>query len=206
MKLLCNLVLIAAVLLVPLAVSADDVAPAPWRGAPNSVFAKFDLLAGPVPGPPVSFGYGGGYPLDPTPPFVGGPITTPTGELIYDITLPNVIDPLPLKLMRIQYSWFGGTSLGGHADTLSILPIPGGVVTHVGGSPPIVLDPLAGILHRYDDFEIRPNPDSERIQVRFTFADPRWVIIDTISIPEPSSVALLAVCGGFALMRRSQRR
>lgn len=200
-----NLMLAAAVLVTPLVAWGDDVAPAPWRGAPNSVFAKFDLFAGPVPGPPVSFGYGGGYPLDPTAPFVGSPITTPTGELIYDITLPNVIDPLPLKLMRIQYSWFGGTAFGGHADTVGILPIPGGVVTHVGGTPPIVLDPLAGILHRYDDFEIRPNPDSERIQVRFTLADPRWVIIDTISIPEPTSVALLAVCGGFALIKLCRR-
>lgn len=144
------------------------------------------------------FGYGGGYPLDPLPPLVSAPVTTPAGELIYGIDLPNVIDPLPLKLIRVQYSWFGGTPLGGHADTIAIHPIPGGSVTHVGGIPPMVIDPAAGVLHRYDDFEIRPNPDAERFEIRFVLADPRWVIIDTISIPEPSSAILLAF-GIFAL-------
>jgi hypothetical protein len=205
MNRLCALLLVAMVLIVPALVFADDAAPAPWRGAPNSVFAKFDLLSGPLPGPPAMFGYGGGYPLAPLPPLVTPPITTPAGELIYGIDLPNVIDPLPLKLIRIQYSWFGGTSFGGHADTIAIHPIPGGTVTHVGGVPPAILDPLAGILHRYDDFEIRPNPDAERFEVRFVMADPRWVIIDTISIPEPSSVALFAF-GCFVLGSAVPRR
>lgn len=205
MKRQLGFLLLATVFVASPVASADDAAPAPWRGAPNSVFAKFDLLSGPLPGPPAMFGYGGGYPLSPLAPLVTPPITTPAGELIYGIDLPNVIDQLPLKLIRIQYSWFGGTSFGGHADTIAIHPIPGGTVTHVGGVPPSILDPSAGILHRYDDFRIRPNPHAERFEVRFVMADPRWVIIDTISIPEPSSLGLLAI-GFLAVSAAAHRR
>lgn len=184
--------------------SADDLAPPPFRGLPHSVMAKFDLFGGQVPGGPDLFStVGGTYPLDPLLPEVGSPATDPTrNALIYPIALPNFIDPLPLKLIRVQYSWFGSTTgPTGDAITDAILPSPGGAVQLVNSSGPQLI-PGSNIFHRWDDFEIIPNPDSERFEIAFINADPRWIIIDTISLPEPSGLAASGLLMLIALLRR----
>ena len=168
--------------------------------------AKFDLFAGQQPGGPSSFNaVGGTYPLDNLMPEVGTPFTDPTNNaLIYPIALPNFIDPLPLKRIRVQYSWFGslpGTGATGDAATVAILPSPGGVIQQVGGtSPQLVGGP--NIYHRWDDFEIVPNPDSERFEIAFFDADPRWIVIDTISVPEPTGAILALTLLGLGVLRR----
>jgi len=58
------------------------------------------------------------------------------------------------------------------------------------------------IFHRWDDFEVFPNPDSERFEIEFLNADPRWVIIDTISIPKPTSIAILVLGSAIGLVSR----
>lgn len=180
---------------------ADDIAPPPYRGLPHSVQAKFDLFGAPVPGGPSVYNtVGGVYPLDPLQPFVAQPITDPTNNaLIYPIALPNFIDPLPLKKIRIQYSWFGalpGTGPPGDAAAVGVLPSPGGVVQLVNSTPPQLIG--GNVYHRWDDYEIIPNPDSERFEIAFFDADPRWVIIDTISMPEPTSATMAVILAVFA--------
>lgn len=195
---------------------ADDINPPPWRGAPHSVKAKFDLLQIPgFPSPPTDFmtGPSAPYPLSNVPPIIGDPFQDPTGlnAIIYPIELPNFIDPLPLKLVRVQYSWFAGSPTGnpnfpGDAQTVSLVPDPPGAVTLVASTPPMQIgDPLENIYYRYDDFEIRPNPDFERFQIAFIDVDPRWIIIDTISIPEPSTLALLGLVGVVTIGRLRRR-
>lgn len=176
---------------------ADDLAPPIYRGAPNSVMAKFDLFGG----PPIQFSEGANptYPLDPLTPFIGNP-TPGTNSIIYPLALPNYIDQEPLKKIRIQYSWFGSPTAGSNAGAISILPSPGGVVQQVNATLPTNVS--GNIFHRWDDYEIRPNPDSERFEIEFINADPRWIIIDTISLPEPGTLAILLLGSSLALTAR----
>lgn len=206
-RLLCLAALACVpVLLLSPAVHADDLAPPPYRGEPHSVLAKFDLFGGTQPGPPDQFNAVGGiYPLDPLTPGIGAGMFDPTRNAItYPVFLPNFIDPLPLKRIRVQYSWFGNpTGPIGDAMTDAILPSPGGAVQLVGGTPPVLVPGSGNVFHRWDDYEIIPNPDSERFEISFINADPRWIVIDTISIPEPSAVVL----GGLvAMLAVAQRR
>lgn len=193
-----------AVVAMAAAATADDLAPPPFRGAPHSVMAKFDLFGGQQPGGPDTFNSVGGiYPLDPgVVPEVGVPQDDPSrNAIIYPIGLPNFIDPLPLKLIRVQYSWFGNpTGPIGDAVTDAILPSPGGSVQLVNSSGPQLI-PGSNIFHRWDDFEIVPNPDSERFEIAFIDADPRWIIIDTISLPEPMGLALAGMASLLCLGR-----
>ncbi|MEQ8837322.1 MAG: PEP-CTERM sorting domain-containing protein [Lacipirellulaceae bacterium] len=121
------------------------------------------------------------------------PAQSSTNGILYPIALPNYIDQEPLKLIRIQYSWFGLPSQGADAFAQAILPSPGGAVQLVNSTPPTNIS--GNIYHRWDDYRIIPNPDSERFEVVFVNADPRWVIFDTISVPEPTSLALLGFAG-----------
>lgn len=187
--------------------AADDLAPPPFRGQPHSVMAKFDLFGAPVPGGPSQYGTVPGiYPLDNLLPEVGQPGTDPTrNAIIYPIALPNFIDPLPLKLIRVQYSWFSGAPSGGPLGdgvTDAILPSPGGVVQLVNSSPATLVPGTNNVYHRWDDFEIIPNPDSERFEIAFLDADPQWVVIDTISLPEPSGLAAAGLIALIASLRR----
>ncbi len=179
----------------------DDLAPPSFRGQPHSVMAKFALGGGQdefnaVPGI---------YPLDPLQPMIGQGMTDPTNNsLVYPVALPNFIDPLPLKLIRIQYSWFGSTTGNpGDAAAINILPSPAGAVQLVNATPPVLVPGSVNLYHRWDDYEIRPNPDSERFEIAFFDADPRWLVIDTISLPEPSAAALLGLAMlGFLARKR----
>lgn len=207
-KQFCRILICTAVVFaVPPAAWADDVAPPPYRGLPNSVMAKFDLFGGAAPGPAANFTTGAGatYPLSTVAPEVGTPQTGPNNSILYPIGLPNYIDQLPIKYIRVQYSWFSGAPTGGpvgDAQTLNVFPSPGGAVNLVGSSPPMLL--TGNIYHRWDDYEIRPNPDSEQFEIAFFEADPRWVIIDTISIPEPATrlLALAGIAGCVMAVRR----
>ncbi|MDA8746067.1 PEP-CTERM sorting domain-containing protein [Rubripirellula amarantea] len=214
-----------SLLVAPLAVQADDLAPPPWRAAgvtlPHSYMAKFNMeqFQGIPMGPTIeTIGPSAPYILDPT---ISAEVDILSNQnpLVYLVTLPNFIDPLPLKRVRVQYSWYTGvddptTNPGypGDAQTLNIIPHDStGVASYapVFSSPTTIFspdpdDPLRTVGHRYDDFEIRPNPDWETFEIAF-FSDPRWIIIDTISIPEPASVLLVVGLIGCAGVVRSRR-
>lgn len=203
-------------LAVPVSALADDLYPPPWRPldptaplTPHSVLAKWDLLQ--FQGPPLipttfETGPEAPYRLDPNTP----PLLTEISNqnpLVYRVDLPNFIDPLPIKLIRVQYSWFAGDPSGnpsfpGDAQTLTLVgtdqgnQIPG---VNVFSSPTTVFsdpnDPLLNLAHRYDDFIIEPNPDFEFFDIAFFNGDPRWIVIDTISVPEPTTFLLLGLAG-----------
>ncbi len=213
------------VLAVPVSALADDLYPPPWRPldptAPlpaHSVLAKWDLLQfqGP-PLPPTIFETGpeAPYPLDRSTPPLLTEISN-QNSFVYRVDLPNFIDPLPLKRIRVQYSWFPGDPTGnplfpGDAQTLTLIgtdqgnQVPG---VNVFSSPTNVFsdpnDPIRNLAHRYDDFIIEPNPDFEFFEIAFFDVDPRWIVIDTISIPEPTTFALLGLAGVvlFVALRR----
>ncbi len=183
---------------------AVDLEPPAYRGEPNSVMAKADLTMSP-PTLALSEGANPTYLLSAVPESITGPVTTTDG-LLYGVDLPNYIDNLPLKMMRVQYSWFGQQ---GDAKTTSILVNPnppGGSIQLVFSSPIVPVPGTVNLFHRYDDFELRPNPDNEQLQVEFINADPQWLVIDTISIPEPSTVLLMGAASVLLVGVRSRHR
>jgi hypothetical protein len=142
--------------------------------------------------------------------FETGPSTYPlapvTAEGFYDgfatgITLPNFIDELPMKKMRIQMDFLipvSGIDL--FVDVYGVDPLPVDLFI-VGGSDPSSFD-----ISHYIDIEMYPNPDWEEIFIA-NLADPinapYIVEIDTISIPEPATLGLLGlISGGIFFTRR----
>lgn len=124
----------------------------------------------------------------------------------YTIGLPNYIDQEPIKFMRIQLSFNFEVS----SDDLEILVYGGtspdpGIIT--GGSP------SGSATHHYFDVELRPNPDFEYIGIFWaqddaaggdSIDDPTMMTqieIDTISIPEPATIAILTL-GSLGLIRK----
>ncbi|MCA9292286.1 MAG: hypothetical protein KDA20_00560 [Phycisphaerales bacterium] len=169
-----------------------------YRGNANSVHAIFDWVGAPdgIWNNTVTNTAGTDYPLDPTP-FLAG-----DDGLDMRILLPNFVDDLPQKLMRIQFIF--NTPVPG--DLISIAmqaydPNPT-TINIVGGSTGFATA-------HYIDVEIYPNPDSEEILV---FGDPTSNIvpgnlyqieIDTVSqLPTPGAFALLGMAGAASLRRR----
>jgi len=184
-----------ALLAAPNALLADDVEPAPYRGDPNSVLAKFDLTMSPASLDSFSEGANPTFPLSTVSPGIDEDLT---GTPFYQVTLPNYIDDLPLKRMRIQYSWFGQQG-DAQTVTINVSPNVGGSIQLVDSIPPLPVPGVTNAFYRWDDFTIYPNPDFEAIQVEFVNADPRWLVFDTIStVPEPSTVALSALAVALA--------
>lgn len=181
---------------------ADDVEPASYRGDPNSVVAKFDLTTFPASLDSFSEGANPTFPLSTVAPSID---QDPTGAPFYQVTLPNYIDDLPLKRMRVQYSWFGQQG-DAQTVTINVSPNVGGSIQLVDSIPPMPVPGVTNAFYRWDDFTIYPNPDFEAVQVEFLNADPRWLVFDTIStVPEPSTVALGVLAFSLACLYRRHR-
>lgn len=131
---------------------------------------------------------------------------TKDDSIDYMIELPNYIDQEPIKFIRIQLSFNYEVS----SDDLEIVVSGGvsavpGIIT--GGSP------SGSATHHYFDIELRPNPEFENIGIFWTqdesagadsIDDPTLLTqieIDTISIPEPATIAILAL-GSLGLIRK----
>lgn len=206
----------------------DDLNPAPWPrdGATNySTAAEWEFFTDASPSPldadgvevPLVIGDG----LFGLPPQV-----LPSGDIawtVYDgdgawlggangigpgalnFRVGNWIDNEPLKIVWMQMTYDPGPAgLSPFIEfilPIDPLPITGVALTGVTDGP-IPGDAL-GRWHRTEVWEITPNPDFESIQVivpEGVLVD--QVVIDTIStVPEPGTLALLAI-SGLAMARR----
>ncbi len=177
---------------------APDYTP-DYRGDPNSVHAVFEWLDWGVPWAMPVYETGEHiFPLDPTEP---GALDDGTDTVIQ---LPNFIDPLPVKHMRIQMGFDGAVS--GELLAQSILI----EASDPAGTPQwSIVDYSPGDLNwHYVDIDIWPNPDSEVITIfGESGAAPGnllYIEVDTVSVPEPMTMSLLAA-GGLALLRRRRK-
>ena len=203
---------------------AHDLTPPPWRDFSHPYYTlsvwDFNTPANPTvpdghsPGLPAIVGNGG------TPPITPSAVMSP--NMVYDNTyggwfpidllpgqihlyIPNWIDQEPLKLLRVQISYVGDPAA---QPTIDLVTGADNVTTPVVGvplTPPLIfiLDPPFNTqFHLFQDWEMRPNPDYEFIDItvpRDTIV--HQIVVDTISIPEPASLALLGL-GGLAMIAR----
>ena len=196
------LIVVAIAALIVNVTLADDLNPPAYRGDPLSVYAHWqDPLDGTL-----DLHLTGFAAVDD----VGDPTTTldplPVSAVVdgpdYQFDLPNWIDDLPIKHMRLQVTWLNDPT------PLPIVGLsafdPTGTVTSsvVFSSPVLTVDPAAAIYYQYHDIEFKPNPDFERWVIISPNAPIIQVVADTAStVPEPTTMMLLGL-GGFLFRKK----
>ncbi len=196
---------------------ADDFAPPPWlRGAPLSTAAEWEFLTDEAS----HFGPDGNTVAtvvgDFTGPQAASVFANPSGDLplwspgdgdgewiagtqpmFIEFEIGNWVDLKPVKLFRMQVT-FGGPAP-------SIFSI--GAIDAAG---PVVIVPTGTTLfsttHILFEYELFPNPDFELITLEIPpGGSVDQVVVDTISIPEPSTLTLAAL-GLLGLLAHGRRR
>lgn len=170
-----------------------------YRGDPNSVHAIFDWGSD-AWNVTLFESVSGGYPLDQT--------SASASDDGMDVTviLPNFIDPLPMKLMRIQLFFDGPVDSDLLEGEITAYDPTGAVVVNDAGDLGSV---TASVL--YFDFELFPNPDWEQAvlygneNANILPGNLLRMEFDTVSIiPEPATLGVL-LAGGLAAMLRWRR-
>lgn len=171
-----------------------------FRGDPNSVYVQFDWVDTGEDWSVSAFsGVGKEYPLSDSGPSTDASVTD------VSFIVPNFIDDLPLKLVRLQFWFFNDITSENIIDVITVPhdPFQASVIeTGRGGG---AANPDFFIY--FIDLEIRPNPDWE--EFLFTGSTGGNTLpgnffrleVDTISIPTPVTAAPLAF-GALALTRR----
>ncbi len=218
--------LIAAMALGVIPAMADNFAPPDYVGDPLSYHAEWEFANGPLPtgeiypdsesnGGPKNgeFLYdrfdthidpdGSDWSWDPAD-GDGGMVNT-NRNASFAINTINWVDEEPDKSLRIQVTYIGQAPTVTGANGYQFDPYHGGP-TNTTDFGFFQADATVDVdqSHLYNDIAMQPNPDWEQIVVNVpqgTVIDE--VVVDSISIPEPSVLVLvLAVGGGLAFVRR----
>lgn len=197
------------------AVLADDFQPPSWRGAPGSSWAKWEFndAGAPVAFPPNSGFYsapdagytpfgtptlearpGGGQSWQGT--WAGRPgVWQLSGELILDI--PNNPVGNEYKDIQLQLTW--------HPQAQGNMPVTEvSLNSSLDPSTPMMLVSTTSAggdwFHSVYSLRLYPNPSHEWMLITAGI-DVDEVVVDTICVPEPASLAVLGL-GALAITRR----
>lgn len=220
-KACCGLVLVGSLTCAG-AAWADDLTPPPWRGQPGSTFQEWTFATNANPAAPTIDQNGYGDPvatIDFQPPYgTGWKDTLPgvygskqgwwdiaTGSIVLSIPNTGLTGPGTYKEIWIQLTYWRDIN-----DAPSVLvDLPGAVQTF-GNDPDqlIELGPVGGGWY-YDltKWRVEPNPLEEVIVITgapFMGSQIDQIVVDTICVPEPASLAGLA-CLAVVLLRRRGR-
>ncbi|MEX2113103.1 MAG: PEP-CTERM sorting domain-containing protein [Pirellulales bacterium] len=188
-------------MLVPATAPADDFAPPPWdRAHPNAVTAEWEFSAPASPiapdGPLTNVGVKGSGTLSTTATIFasgwgagdgdGGWFFAPDfdGSIYFEVD--NVVDLEPVKHMWVQVTHTPGLALGIDplfAENFSVFGSTPGSISMIPHGP-------TSTIFFWDIF---PNPAAEVFTLHvFSTGEIDQIVVDTISIPEPSTLALAA--------------
>ena len=200
------LIVVAIAALIVNVTLADDLNPPAYRGDPLSVYAHWqDPLDGTL-----DLHLTGFAAVDD----VGDPTTTldplPVSAVVngpdYQFDLPNWIDKMPVKYMRLQLTWHTDPAVPptpltilGLSGEESGSPVPGNIVFSSAITP---VNADGSIVYQYHDIEFYPNPDWERWLIISPNEPLVQVVADTVStVPEPATLSLIAF-GSLAFLRK----
>ena len=198
-----------AVLAAVVPVHADDVYPPAWRNAPGTTFEMWEFTTpDPVTAPEPGFHNPWGTPSAHAYPgtsqnwidqWGGRQGMWPLSGTV-EITIPNVPVQNPSKDIWVQITWA--------RQVESSTPVVWDLLSGVHGT--VVRDVALGSTgypfpndtwyHTTFQIHIEPNPASEIVKIDGTLVLDE-VVVDTICVPEPASMALLAL-SVLALRRR----
>ncbi len=179
----------------------DDFAPPSYRGNPLSVQAEWQLLAGTNFLSLTQSNWVDD--ADPTTTLSPVPFSNQVQQVNgnYQFQLPNWIDQLQIKYMRVQLTWEQSLlpPVNIFSQAMDGANSINGVITFTS---PVTYDASGIKAHQYIDFTFQPNPDFERINVQM---QPNslltQVVVDTVStVPEPATITLLML-GGLVLSK-----
>ena len=185
----------------------DPAAP-PWRGLPGTTYARWEFNTPDLnPAPDRGFNPNGMPATEIFPghdwlPYYGGRVGVwPLSGLVVT-AIPNYPPPNRFKEILVQVTW-SSPSQYAEPDVDEILfHVPGQLVSR------IAVPPNQGVQWWHDVYRIIiiPNPPRESIRVQGAI----WIdelVIDTICVPEPSSILVLAVgaTGLIGLVRRRRK-
>lgn len=209
MRLLSAVLVFAVVMVVvPSLARADDLFPPPWRNQAGTTLQEWtfpdanqnpppDVVINPygMPGAQVWPGTGQWWWA-----MWGGRMGVWPLSGAMEFTIPNQNIPNPYKDIWIQITWAKQAFLS--EPVLS--SVPGGTVELVRQVDlgPTGEPPPAGANWWHSTYKIRiyPNPASEVIRIDGTVMVDQ-IVIDTICVPEPATMALLGL-GSLVLLRR----
>ena len=192
---------------------ADDLNPPPWRGQPGTTFAEWDFQTDQSPIAPVQWYNPFGMPLAYPAAGVGQSWQNEFGGRqgvwplsgTIEIPIQNYPPPNPYKDIRVQVTWA--------KQTMDSQLYVSELLTGVGGQllQQLVLGPtgvpIGDGLWYHSTYNIRlyPNPANEVVKISGTVMVDQ-LVIDTICVPEPSSLAALSGLLGIAGLAWRRRR
>jgi len=206
------------VLLATAPVLAEDIYPPEWRGEPNSTLQIWEFSTDVNPAAPdvdqnpfgtaeVTVHGEFNFPLRDTwwiPEDFGHTGVWNVGGTMA-IEIPNDPELRPLKKIRLQMTYDGGPST--EPDPwIEVIASDGAAVTDFQLVAKTALDDIYS--HAVYDLELAPNPSMETIyiQPRFCQVYIDEIVVDTICVPEPSTVLLLVIgAAGLAVCALRRR-
>lgn len=190
---------------------ADDIYPPAWRGQPGSTMQEW-LFSNSIPDPIADINNNPyGNPIAHPRPGTGQEwvdewggrqgIWPLSGTILFDI--PNTPVPNPYKEIWVQITWAKQVT----SSTPGVVAfLPGGpdiastLVREIPLAPTGALSPSDMWYHSTYKIRIEPNPAFEHVYITGTLLVDQ-VVIDTICVPEPATLAMLGL-GGLVMIRR----